>query len=144
MRPYDIAIFLGLAVLEVAGCHPILVGTFILFNPIAPDSTNAILNRDDTPAFVSDALGDKILTAAGLLGIAVRVGSPIHNSSPPATLYEDGKNYNNDGDGHCHDAGIGKTDTPTLIGGVLIGACKERFSASEVEEITKRESAGHS
>ncbi|KAF7926937.1 uncharacterized protein EAE98_006321 [Botrytis deweyae] len=146
MRPYAIAILLVLAILEVAGCHPIL-------NPIAPGSTNAIFNRDGTPAIVSDALGDNILTAAGPLGIAVRVGSPIRgenwnnrvdNSSPPATLYEDGKNYNNEGDGHCHDAGIGKTDTPILIGGVLIGACKERFSASEVEEITKRESAGHS
>ncbi|KAF7880042.1 uncharacterized protein EAF02_007679 [Botrytis sinoallii] len=88
MRPNAITVFLGLAILEVAGCHPILVGTFILFlclNVLQTEkrNTNAILNGDGALAIVSDAFSDNILTAAGPLGIAVRVGSSVRKRSAP-------------------------------------------------------------
>ncbi|TGO49128.1 hypothetical protein BCON_0220g00140 [Botryotinia convoluta] len=158
MRPNAITVFLGLVLLEVVGCHPIL-------NSVVIDSTNKILNRDLAPVVISGAPVNTILAAVGSLDTAVRDGSPIckrsellfnynkrdqkrnnrvGNPSPPATLYEDGENHNNDHDDHYHDTGIGKRDTPTLIGGVLIGARREDFQSPKAEEIMKRESAGHS
>ncbi|THV45067.1 hypothetical protein BGAL_0534g00020 [Botrytis galanthina] len=101
-------------------------------------------------SIVSDDHRYNILTAAGPRGIAVRDGSPIRkrseplsnnnrvdNSSPPATLYEDGDNRHNDDDNHYHDAGFENRDTPTLIRGVLIGERKEDTTALKVGEITR-------
>ncbi|TGO24750.1 hypothetical protein BPAE_0095g00060 [Botrytis paeoniae] len=166
MHPSAIAVFVGPAILEVAGCrwiHTLTVS--ILWNLVLPDSTNAILNRDVAPVVISGAPVNTILAAAGRLGIAVGELSPtrktsellsnankrdkkrnnrIHNPSPRATLYEDGENRNNDHDDHYHDSRIKKRDTPTVIGGVLIGARREDFQSPKAEEIMKRESAGHS
>ncbi|KAF5871353.1 uncharacterized protein Bfra_007868 [Botrytis fragariae] len=125
MRPNAITIFLGLAILEAAGCHPIL-------KPTANNSTNAILNRDGTPAIVSGAPVDTISAVADLLGVAVGKLSPIQKPTimtmTTITMIP----------------GSNKRDTPTLIGGVLIGARREDFQSPKAEEIMKRESAGHS
>ncbi|KAF7944205.1 hypothetical protein EAE96_010607 [Botrytis aclada] len=74
MRPNAIAAFLGLAILEVSGCHSIL-------NPIACDCINVILNRDVVPAIAPSVPVDISLAIAGPLDMAMRDRLPIRKRS---------------------------------------------------------------
>ncbi|TEY27732.1 hypothetical protein BOTCAL_1088g00030 [Botryotinia calthae] len=119
--PNAVTVFLGLAILQAACCHPIL-------NAFASDSTSTIHIRDVAPATASDAPANFILTAADPLSMTVHNGSsirkgpelstntnkreknwdnPVDNPRLPATLYADGEIHNNDHDDHYNNTGIG-------------------------------------
>ncbi|KAF7865926.1 hypothetical protein EAF04_006090 [Stromatinia cepivora] len=129
-----IAVLLGLVIFDGVGCLPIL-------NSIDSENTNTIRPPDDAPADASSIFSNYLMGILSPLFTDGLDDLPIiereyrnngrGNPSPPATLDDD------------EDTIIGKRNTPSLIGGVIIGAREEMTASQEVEEAAKGEPEGH-